>query len=188
MRSSKVSLLDGTTCWQDTSAKSIGYFSRLDMTKIDQSLLAELERMAQETGENVRLSLHSGPTDDFHEMIICQHRNKIHPPKKHQQKAKSFHVMKGQMAVYAFSDDGLVQDAALLDGTHAHLYRVEQGVYHADFPVTDLVIHHESTLGPFLGDDDAIHAPWAKAFEGDMGLLTYRDQLIAQLPASETKT
>ena len=188
MRSSKVSLLDGATCWRDISAKSIGYFSNLDMTKIDQFLLAELEEMAKETGENVRLSLHSGPTDDFHEMIICQHRNKIHPPKKHQQKAKSFHMMRGQMAIYAFSEDGLVQDAALLDGTHVPLYRVEEGVYHADFPVTDLVIHHESTLGPFLGDDDAIYAPWVKAFDDETGLLTYRDQLFAQLPASETRT
>ncbi len=188
MRSSRVSLLDGTTCWRDTSAKSIGYFSKLDMTKIDKFFLAELEDMAQKTGENVRLSLHSGPADDFHEMIICQHRNKIHPPKKHERKAKSFHVMRGQMAIYAFSEDGLVQDTALLDGTGAHLYRVEQGVYHADFPVTELVIHHESTLGPFLGDDDAIYAPWAKALDDDRRLLTYRDQLFAKLPASETKT
>ena len=188
MPSSKVSLLDGTTCWRDSSAKSIGYFSKLDITRVDQSLLAELEAMAQSTGENVRLSLHGGPTDDLHEMIICQHRNKIHPPKKHPQKAKSFHVMKGQLAIYSFSEDGLIKDAALLDGTDLPLYRVEHGVYHADFPVTDLVLHHESTLGPFLGDDDAIYAPWANAFDSGTELLTYRDQLYAQLPEFETKT
>ena len=79
-------------------------------------------------------------------------------------------------------------DAVLLDVAHTPVYRVEQGVYHADFPVTDLVIHHESTLGPFLGDDDAIYAPWAKTLDDDKGLLAYRDQLFAKLPTSETKT
>lgn len=188
MPSSKVSLLDNTTCWRDNSAKSIGYFSKLALTKIDQSLLTELEDMAHETGENVRLSLHNGTSHELHEMIICQHKNKIHPPKKHQQKAKSFHVMKGQMAIYAFSEEGLVEDAVLLDVAHTPVYRVEQGVYHADFPATDLVIHHESTLGPFLGDDDAIFAPWTSAFNGETELLTYRDQLYMQLTISRTIT
>jgi len=83
--------------------------------------------------------------------------------------------------VFTFSDDGSVKDNVLLDGTTAHLYRVRRGVYHADFPVTDTVIHHESTTGPFLGDQDSVFAPWIETSPDGASLLAYRDQLFAQL-------
>ena len=181
MSKSKPSLLNDATCWRDASAKSIGYFSKLEAIQVDEALLTELETMALETGENVRLSLHAGPDDDFHEMIICQHKDQIHPPKKHDQKDKSFHIMKGEMAVYTFNEDGSISDAVILDGSTAHLYRVRRGVYHADFPVTETVIHHESTTGPFLGDQDSVFAPWIDISADGTSLLTYRDQLYAQL-------
>ena len=61
--------------------------------------------MALDTGENVRFSLHGGPEDQFHEMIIFQHGNLYYPPKKHLLKDKSFHMLDGEMGVFVFTDN-----------------------------------------------------------------------------------
>ncbi len=177
---SKISLHDPETCWRDPNAKSIGYFSKLEAGCVDGALIAELETMAKDTRNNVRLSLHSGPEAAFHEMIICQQRDKPHPPKRHDQKAKSFHVIKGEMAVYTFDAAGNVTDAHVINGASNVIYRVNAGVFHADFPLSDLVVHHESTTGPFVPGQDSVYAPWMPEDSAIEALLAYRDALEAE--------
>jgi cupin fold WbuC family metalloprotein len=177
MSSSTISLTDLNTCWQDPKAKSIGFFSVGPVTTVDEKLIQEMKDLALKSGENVRLSLHQDPKAAFHEMIIVQHRDKFHPPKKHVQKAKSFHIMEGKMAVFSFTETGDVTHSVVLDRNGSTIFRIEKEVYHVDIPVSGLIVHHESTLGPFLGDDDGIYAEWCPGMDG---LLAYRDQLFAQ--------
>jgi cupin fold WbuC family metalloprotein len=174
-----VSLTDPNTCWRDETAKSIGYFAKSDVVRLDAAIIKEIKRQAQETGENVRLSLHQSPDDGFHEMIIYQHRDKYYRPKKHINKAKSFHMIEGEMAVFAFSDGGELIDSCILDGKSTIAYRVAANVFHTDVPLTDYVIHHESTLGPFMGDNDRVFAPWSPDGSDKKAYLTYRDELVA---------
>jgi cupin fold WbuC family metalloprotein len=176
-----VSLHDEATCWRDTKAKSIGYFSKGTAVRLDASTVDEIRAMALETGDNVRLSLHGSPESNFHEMIIFQHRNKYYRPKKHVTKAKSFHMIEGEMAVFVFDDSGALIDAHVLDGKKSIIYRVAANVFHTDVPLTDYVIHHESTLGPFMGDEDRIFAPWSPSGDDPEAYLRYRDELIAAL-------
>ncbi len=180
MKKLPLSIFDDTTCWRDPNAKSIGFFAAGLVSSVDQSLLAELKDMAIQSGENVRLSLHENKDAAFHEMIIVQHRDRFHPPKKHSQKAKSFHVMEGEMAVFSFEDDGKVSNALALDGQNSFIFRAEKNVYHADFPITELVVHHESTLGPFLGDSDSEYPNWAPLLDDQGPLIRYRDELFAE--------
>lgn len=178
---SRVSLSDPKTCWRDTGAKSIGYFSKSGIVRLDATTVAEIKNMALATGDNVRLSLHQDPESDFHEMIIFQHRNKYYRPKKHVSKAKSFHMIEGTMAVFVFDDAGNVIDAQVLDGQKSIIYRVAANIFHTDIPLTDFVVHHESTLGPFLGDEDRVFAPWAPDGGNTDKYLRYRDSLIEKI-------
>ena len=178
---SRVSLHDPETCWRDPKAKSIGFFSGRDVVCLDQETVEEIKKMARETGEDVRLSLHRGPDDPFHEMIIFQHRDKYYRPKKHVTKAKSFHMIEGRMAVVVFSDDGIIVDACVLDGKSRLIYRVAANLYHTDIPLTDYVVHHESTLGPFLGDADRVFAPFSPDGTDRNAYLRYRDKILERV-------
>ncbi len=175
---STVSLYDSETCWKDPKAKSIGYFAKRGQACLSRDTLEEIKRMARETGENVRLSLHQSPASTFHEMIIFQHRDKYYRPKRHIGKAKSFHVIEGEMAVFVFGDDGSVIDACVLNGKTNIMYRVDANVFHTDVPLTDYVVHHESTLGPFRGDNDRVFAPWSPDDSDNAAYLAYRDELL----------
>ena len=175
------SLTTSDNCWKDEKAKSIGYFANNKVIRLDSSTVDEIRAMAQETGDNVRLSLHQSPEDEFHEMIIFQHRNKYYRPKKHVTKAKSFHMIEGEMAVFVFNDDGSIMDSCVLNGKDTLIYRVAANLYHTDVPLSDYVIHHESTLGPFMGDDDRVFAPWSPDGDDEAAYLEYRDQIVASL-------
>lgn len=176
-----VSLHDASTSWEDPNAISIGYFAKNGTVRLDAKTIEEIKMMALETGENVRLSMHQSPEADFHEMIIFQHRDKYYRPKKHVDKAKSFHMIEGEMAVFVFEDDGSVRDACILDGQNSKIYRVDANLYHTDLPLTDFVIHHESTLGPYLFNSDRIFAPWSPDGKDTDTYLKYRDHLVSIL-------
>ena len=85
------------------------------------------------------------------------------------------------MAVFVFHDDGKVLDACVLDGKEAFVYRVGAGIFHTDVPLTDYVIHHESTLGPFQGDQDRVFAPWSPDGSDREEYMAYRDGLVTLL-------
>ncbi len=181
MSQSSVSLYDPESCWRDLDAKSIGYFTKRPLRVVDPYLIAEIKSMALESGDNVRLSLHAGPDDPFHEMIIFQHGDKYYRPKKHIEKDKSFHMLEGEMGVFVFEEDGELIDARRLSRESSPIYRVAKGLYHTDIPITDYVIHHESTLGPFLGDKDRVFAPWSTDPDSPEAFAEFRKNMINRL-------
>ena len=87
---------------RDTAAKSVGFFSRTSVVAVDFQIISELKRHASDSGQNARLSLHCGPDKILHEMIICHHASLYNRPKKNLHKSKSFHILDGEMAVFAF--------------------------------------------------------------------------------------
>jgi cupin fold WbuC family metalloprotein len=180
-----VSLHDQDTVWRDKKSKSIGFFTKNPLRCVTETLLAELEEIAIKSGQNARLSLHSGPGDTFHEMIIFQHADQYYPPKKHLDKDKSFHMIKGEMVVVIFSEMGEVVDARRLEPKKSPIYRIAKNTYHTDIPISDYVIHHESTLGPFLGNNDRIFAEWAAEPKNKTEFLNFRERMIAKLAEFE---
>lgn len=182
---SHVSIHDPETVWKDPSAKTIGFFSRRQQVALSLDSVNELRRMAEDAQDNVRLSLHGGPDSAFHEMIIVQYWDKYSRPKRHITKAKSFHIIEGRMAVFIFDEKGTVLDACLLDGRNRFIYRVAAGLYHTNIAVTDYMIHHESTLGPFMGDADREYAPFAPPHTEREAYLRYREELLMHIDSSE---
>jgi len=150
----KPSLADPARFWRDPKAKTIGYFAKDGHVLVDRGLCAELKAEALATGRNARLSLHAGPDELLHQMVIVQHRSHYNRPKLHMGKAKSWHLIEGRMAIVVFDETGKVVERTVLDEREAFLYRLPADLYHTNVPLTPHVIHQEILLGPFVGDSD----------------------------------
>lgn len=162
MSLSRVSLLapDPERLWRDPKAKTLSFFCRRRPIRIDAAVIAELIQLGTVEGpRNVRVCLHEAPSSAHHDMIILEHRGRYYRPHRHTDKGECFHIMQGEMGVFAFADDGAVIDAVRLRA--GDIYRVEAGMYHAVMPLSDMVVYHENKPGPFQGDGDSLYPVWA---------------------------
>lgn len=179
---SGVCLIPPVNVVQDTNARTLSYFALNAKVRVTEETLDQLECIAISLGQNARLSLHSHQDAEMHEMVICQHAANWFRPKRHGHKDKSFHVMRGELAVFVFNESGDVVDVARLGGTSGGLiYRVGRGAYHTDIPLTSTSIHCEVTTGPFLGPTDRQLAPWAPEDGDAPGRAAYRTALLEKL-------
>jgi cupin fold WbuC family metalloprotein len=174
-----VSLHDPETCWKDPDAKSIAYFAKRPNVRLSRTVIGEIKEMAQQTGKNVRLSLHRSPNADLHEMIICQLAGQYNRPKRHLTKAQSFHIIEGEMVVFVFDNDGAVIDTGVLDGKSSLIYRIGRDIYYTGIALTPYAIYYETTPGPFLGRaEERIFAPFSPDETDQPAYLAYRDRLL----------
>lgn len=147
--------------WRDERAKSISFFCKQKPVRVGPELIADLKRIGQSSGRNVRVCLHEGPDALFHEMVILENRGSYYRPHKHSGKGESFHIIEGSMAAFVFDEDGAIKDSCILEPGGCFLYKIGVNMYHAAVPMSDHVIYHESKLGPFTGEGDSIWADWA---------------------------
>ena len=185
---SMISLLEGKNCRRDPDARSLSFYATQSVLHVRAKLLDELKACGLLVRKNTRLCLHSSPDDPLHEMIIVQFWENFFPPKRHPTKAKSFHVLEGELGVFVFADDGNVIDAARLKPKDSIAYRVGAGLYHADIPLTDYSIHIETTTGPFVGERDRILAPWAPALDDALAREQFRSRMLQMLKSSSSTT
>ena len=174
----KLSIDDDKSVREDLNARSISFFSKSKLTCVTEGLLEELKNTALSKKKNTRILLHEDPQNQVHEMVIFQHFGKFFPPKKHQNKMKSFKIHKGKLAIFVFNDDGSILDQVNLGESGNLMYRVEPGYYHMDIPTTPHTINFETTTGPFLGDLDNIIPPWFSKLEDDEEKMNFHDNLI----------
>jgi glucose-6-phosphate isomerase len=162
MRLSRISLLapDPGRVWRDPAAKTLSFFCLKRPVRIDSAVIRELIELGTAEGSrNVRVCLHNSPQALHHDMINLEHRGRYYRPHRHTDKGECFHIMQGEMGLFAFDIAGTVIDAVRL--ASGEIYRVEIGMYHAVIPLSDMVIYHENKPGPFLGDGDSLYPDWA---------------------------
>ena len=117
-----------------------------------------------------RLCLHHDPRDKVQEMVIAFSRNPYVRPHRHVNKRESFHVIEGEMAVVFFDDSGRVTRhirMGPLGSGHAFLYRSSSSLWHTVVPLSEFVIIHETTNGPFVREETEF-ATWGPD-ESDAG-------------------
>ena len=162
MQRSSVNLDDPESVRFDDQGLSVAFFCKRNPVKVDTNLVSQLKAAsARPGGGNVRLCLHDGANAPFHEMINLEYRNKYYRPHKHKVKEESYHIIEGTMGVFVFEEDGRVLDCDLLDPDNNFLYRVAVDMWHAIIPVSDVLIYHESTLGPFIRETHYVFPSWA---------------------------
>ena len=103
-----------------------------------------------------RLCLHHDPRDKVQEMVIAFSRDPYVRLHRHVNKRESFHVIEGEMAVVFFDDSGRVTRhirMGPLGSGHAFLYRSSSSLWHTVVPLSEFVIIHETTNGPFVREE-----------------------------------
>jgi len=159
---STIDLSDPLAVRFDQTGRSPAYFCLKSLVRVDANLVSDLKRAAiQMDDSNIRICLHDSPDAEFHQMINLDHQGRYYRPHKHPTKVESYHIIEGTTAFFVFDEQGNVRDANLLDPHDSFLYRVDRDTYHAVVPLTDLLIYHESKMGPFDRDTANIFPEWA---------------------------
>ncbi len=149
---------------EDPSALTTSFYATDEVAALAAADVADLERLAQEVGGPARYSLHGSPADDLHCMVILQPAGTYAQPRKHLGKAKSFHLVSGEMVVIAFDDDGAVRSLHRLAGDETLVVRIAPGILHTNYSLTDQAVYHEVIAGPYeRGSDDRRYAEFAPA-------------------------
>jgi cupin fold WbuC family metalloprotein len=162
MNFSTVDLTDPECVVFDDSGRTAAYFCKRNPVRIDSALISELKDAAIRLGgNNIRLCLHDSPDSNLHEMINLEHRSKYNAPHKHSNKGESYHIIEGSMASFVFTEEGDIADANILKPNGNFLYRVGVNTYHAVIPITEVLIYHETRLGPFNKTGESLFPDWA---------------------------
>jgi len=134
--------------------------------EVDGMMIATLINEAEkEPKRRARLNLHTSDEDPIHEMIIAFRKDSLNMPHRHVGKSESMHVMQGQVDVVTFNDEGKVLQRIRLShsGTGPSVFRMGAPIWHTVIPVTDVVVVHETTNGPFVPGKNMEIPPWAPA-------------------------
>jgi glucose-6-phosphate isomerase len=165
-------------------AKSTTYVATQDVVVVTPDLLSGLKAAASaDPLKRARICLHRHREDAVQEMIIAHHRDTYTHPHRHHQKSESFHILEGRMAVVLFDDRGSATRRIILGSLgsgDAPVYRLSSSQWHTVLPLTEHVVFHEITVGPFTPGDGE-RASWAPE-EGDAaGVSKFKAGLLASL-------
>ncbi len=180
-RSSLIRLDDGQAVRLDDSGRSPAYFCLRKPVAVTRELIADLVARGAGTGQGIRLCLHEGPDALLHDMIVVQYAGQYFRPHKHLEKGESYHMIEGEMGIVVFDDEGKVADACRIDTSDTTVYGVGTGMYHTNFPLTDVAVYHESRPGPFVSGD-SVFAPWGPDGEDEEAARKFVAALAEMLP------
>lgn len=160
------------------------YVSKDPVTVVAAGDIAFLkEKAADNPRRRVRLCAHAAADDSLHEMLIVHARGNYVPPHRHMGKSESFHMIEGKLKIVLFDDLGNIEkviDMAADDSAAAVFYRLSAPTYHTVIALSDFVVFHETTNGPFRREDMQF-APWAPAESAsDAEQQAYIDGLLQQ--------
>ena len=180
-RSSLIRLDDAQTVRLDDSGRSPAYFCLRKPVAVTRELIADLMARGKGAGQGIRLCLHEGPEALLHDMIVVQYAGQYFRPHKHLEKGESYHMIEGEMGVVIFDDGGRTVDACRMGASGTAIYGVGTGMYHANFPLTEVAVYHESRPGPFAAGD-SVFAPWEPDGEDEKATREFMVELSRKLP------
>jgi len=148
-----------------------------DVTCIDRGHLKDLSAAADASAtRRARYCLHSGHNDPVQEMVIAMCRDSLVRPHQHPSRAESLCVIDGCAVLIVFDGNGQVTRRTMLgDDQGTRFVRYASGVWHTLIPITDVVIVHEVTQGPF-DNQGTTYASWSPV--EDAALRDYLQALI----------
>ena len=132
--------------------------------KIQKDDFDTLYESAKESNRNrARYCAHETKESDLHDMFEIFTINTYLRPIKQKNKNYSYHIIRGSVDVYLFTDDGSVTQIISLgdfDSGKPFYFRPPVNVYRTLITRSDFVLYHETTTGPFKRED-SLFAPWA---------------------------
>ena len=107
---------------------------------------------ARNPRKRMRICCHNNVNNTLHEMLIVHAKGAYVRPHKHMAKIESFHVIKGKLNVVIFKNDGSILKVVTMSDYRSgenFYYRLSKNYYHTVIPLSNWVIFHEITNGPF---------------------------------------
>lgn len=140
------------------------YFNKDAIGIVDDNWIEFLKGRARESPlRRSRLCVHRSLDERVHEMIIVLCKDVLFRPHRHLEKSESLHVIEGQFYIVFFDEEGtpdqVIHMGAIGTGK-VFYYRLCEPRWHALVPISDMIVMHETTTGPFI-QGDAPFAPWA---------------------------
>lgn len=140
-----------------TIPKSTTFFCAQPIIEIDQEQLDYLKRESiRDTIKRARFCLHQDHNDMVQEMVIAFARGSYVRPHRHVGKSESFHIIEGELEIVFFDDSGQISRQTKMSpnsSTRTFLCRLPGNLWHTVIPISEFVIIHETTNGPFLKEE-----------------------------------
>ena len=133
--------------------------------------------------KRARLCTHLGVNELLHEMLIVHFKGLYVQPHKHIGKSESFHIIEGSLGIVVFDDSGQIIKVIHMGDLASGLvfyYRLSDCFFHSVIPLSDIVVFHETTNGPFR-KEDVVLAPWAPREEETEEAQRYFKTILPQL-------
>jgi cupin fold WbuC family metalloprotein len=147
---------------------------------IDDRLMDELiERAATVPRRRTNHNFHHGPSDNPHRFLNALMQGTYCAPHRHlvPPKCESFIVLRGQVTMFIFDDNGAVLQRYALGTNGLWGIDVAPGIWHTIAVTSATAVCHEVKPGPWDPTSDKEFAPWAPR-EGEPEAAEYLKQLL----------
>ena len=143
--------------------KSPTFFSSSSIIEIKKEQLKKLKEEAISAPlKRARLCLHHNHEDNVQEMVIVFSKESYVRPHRHINKVESFHIIEGKCEVVLFDGDGKVTKRikmSTINEGETFLYKLSDESWHTVIPLSNYLILHETTNGPFSSNSTE-YPPW----------------------------
>ena len=140
------------------------FYSSGGIVKVRKAEINQLKQFARKAScRRSRLCTHKDTSSLLHEMLIVHEKDIYVRPHKHLEKSELFHVIKGEVDIVVFDDEGRILDVIEM-GDYASgkvfYYRLSEPFFHTVLVKSTVVVFHETTNGPFRRED-TVFAEWS---------------------------
>jgi cupin fold WbuC family metalloprotein len=150
---------------------------------IDSELMdATLARAVQSPRGRTNHNFHPSLADTLHRFLNAWTRGSYAAPHRHLKvpKPESFVVLRGELGLFIFDDEGLVKETHVLGRGGVVGIDLAPGVWHTVTALSETAICFEVKAGPYDAATDKEFAPWAPG-EGDPAAAAYLASLYEKI-------
>jgi cupin fold WbuC family metalloprotein len=154
-----------------------------DVQLIDQALLeTTLARAATSPRGRINHNFHPDMASNPHRFLNAWTRGSYAAPHRHLEvpKPESFIVLRGELALFIFDDEGIVTETHILGRNGVIGIDLAPGLWHTVTALSETAVCFEVKAGPYEAATDKEFAPWAPR-EGDPGAAAYLAGLVSAL-------
>lgn len=137
------------------------------------------EKALESPLQRFRICVHPDNGSPIHEMFICLNKNTYVQPHKHINKTESYLLLKGELDIIFFDEEGNETSRASLTEHSAggnFFLRAESSLWHTVLVKSDYVIMFETTNGP-LDPTKTVFADWAPPPRDEDGVKSFMNKL-----------
>lgn len=164
------------------------FFVGQDIIEIGQERLDQVKQAARRAPlKRARLCLHHDHSDQVQEMVIGFCRESYVRPHRHMHKSESFHVIEGALLVVFFDNEGKVTRRIPMSpcgSGQTFLYRLSSSLWHTVVPLSEFVIIHETTTGPFIPGETEF-ATWGPDETNIEGIKSFLARIVTGMRNSK---